>query len=185
MLRMQRMSSAIGGLLSKRQFSGGRILRAVEKATESGAQKSVLSSPSPAKRKVGGFRGGVFGFLLGSTLASAYGYFYLLDVYERSNAMVLSSISELEALSVNIRLQLETISVLEARLEKFESNYAKSKDLEQLSASTRSQIDNVNRSFLDLKARILKNHLEAVESSPKESTTTKNIAAAISSKLEN
>ncbi|KAK9455657.1 hypothetical protein V1511DRAFT_498375 [Dipodascopsis uninucleata] len=67
----------------ERQFSAAAIRRA-EAATFS------------AKRPVGGIRGGIFGFLLGSTLTGFFGYYYVLDMYRESNALLLQDLLELQ-----------------------------------------------------------------------------------------
>ncbi|KAI1477655.1 hypothetical protein F4774DRAFT_411630 [Daldinia eschscholtzii] len=41
------------------------------------------TTPLPVRKPVGAFRGGLFGFLLGSTLAGAGIYSYVLSVYPR------------------------------------------------------------------------------------------------------
>ncbi|OAA62618.1 hypothetical protein SPI_04158 [Niveomyces insectorum RCEF 264] len=42
-------------------------------------------APLPARKPVGAFRGGLFGFLLGTTLTSAAVYGYVLQEYKASN----------------------------------------------------------------------------------------------------
>merc|ERR1712098_609549 len=44
-----------------------------------------VAAPLPVRKPVGAFRGGLFGFLLGSTLAGAGVYYYVLDEYKVSN----------------------------------------------------------------------------------------------------
>jgi len=46
---------------------------------------------------VGAFRGGLFGFLLGSTLAGASVYYYILEEYKVSNEMLTEDIYALQA----------------------------------------------------------------------------------------
>merc|ERR1711939_662450 len=45
-----------------------------------------VAAPLPVRKPVGAFRGGLFGFLLGSTLAGAGVYYYVLDEYKVSTA---------------------------------------------------------------------------------------------------
>ncbi|KAK4695779.1 hypothetical protein P7C71_g2036, partial [Lecanoromycetidae sp. Uapishka_2] len=47
---------------------------------------------APARRPVGAFRGGLFGFLLGSTLAGAGTYYYILEEYKVSNELLTEDI---------------------------------------------------------------------------------------------
>ncbi|KAK9468089.1 hypothetical protein V1512DRAFT_260749 [Lipomyces arxii] len=48
------------------------------------------------RKPVGAFRGGLFGFLLGSTLTGALGYYYVLDVYRDSNSLLLEDLLHLQ-----------------------------------------------------------------------------------------
>ncbi|KPI39901.1 uncharacterized protein AB675_11451 [Cyphellophora attinorum] len=51
----------------------------------------------PVKKPVGAFRGGLFGFLLGSTLAGASVYYYILEEYKVSNELLTEDIYALQA----------------------------------------------------------------------------------------
>ncbi|KAI4146167.1 MAG: hypothetical protein L6R39_003558 [Caloplaca ligustica] len=55
----------------------------------------LLETPSaaiPLRKPVGAFRGGMFGFLLGTTLAGAGTYYYILDEYRVSNELLTEDI---------------------------------------------------------------------------------------------
>ncbi|KAL2044951.1 hypothetical protein N7G274_002726 [Stereocaulon virgatum] len=52
---------------------------------------------TPARKPVGAFRGGIFGFLLGSTLAGAGTYYYILEEYKVSNELLTEDIYALQA----------------------------------------------------------------------------------------
>ncbi|CAJ2501558.1 Uu.00g044110.m01.CDS01 [Anthostomella pinea] len=51
----------------------------------------------PARKPVGAFRGGLFGFLLGTTLAGAGVYGYTLREYKASNELLTEDIYALQA----------------------------------------------------------------------------------------
>ncbi|KAH9996938.1 hypothetical protein F4779DRAFT_606708 [Xylariaceae sp. FL0662B] len=51
----------------------------------------------PARKPVGAFRGGLFGFLLGSTLAGFSVYGYVLREYKASNELLSGDIYSLQA----------------------------------------------------------------------------------------
>ncbi|OTA98067.1 hypothetical protein M426DRAFT_326283 [Hypoxylon sp. CI-4A] len=55
------------------------------------------TTPLPARKPVGAFRGGLFGFLLGSTLAGAGVYGYVLREYKASNELLTEDIYALQA----------------------------------------------------------------------------------------
>ncbi|KAK5093533.1 hypothetical protein LTR70_004635 [Exophiala xenobiotica] len=52
---------------------------------------------TPVKKPVGAFRGGLFGFLLGVTVAGASAYYYVIDEYRLSNDMLTEDIYSLQA----------------------------------------------------------------------------------------
>ncbi|KAL7271053.1 hypothetical protein RUND412_006217 [Rhizina undulata] len=68
--------------LSARAFQTSRVLR-----QEAGA--------AVQKKPVGAFRGGIFGFLLGSAISGAAAYFYLLEEYKTSNELLTEDIDAL------------------------------------------------------------------------------------------
>ncbi|KAJ5173192.1 hypothetical protein N7492_005785 [Penicillium capsulatum] len=51
------------------------------------------AGPLPAKKPVGAFRGGVFGFLFGAVAAGASVYYYVLGDYRLANEMLSDDIS--------------------------------------------------------------------------------------------
>ncbi|GAB7363314.1 hypothetical protein MBLNU230_g3595t1 [Neophaeotheca triangularis] len=55
------------------------------------------ATPTPVKKPVGGFRGSIFGFLLGSTLSGAGMYYYVVDEYKVSNELLTEDIYTLQA----------------------------------------------------------------------------------------
>lgn len=61
----------------------------------------------PRRRPVGAFRGGVFGFLLGSTAAGALVYYYILDEYKIANQMLTEDIYALQAAVQRIHLHVQ------------------------------------------------------------------------------
>ncbi|KAL8626586.1 hypothetical protein Q9189_007720 [Teloschistes chrysophthalmus] len=51
----------------------------------------------PIRKPVGAFRGGMFGFLLGTTLAGASAFYYIIDEYRVSNELLTEDIYALQA----------------------------------------------------------------------------------------
>ncbi|KAH0613970.1 uncharacterized protein H6S33_005856 [Morchella sextelata] len=76
----------------------------------------------PTKRPVGAFRGGLFGFLLGSSVSGAAAYFYLLEEYKVSNELLTEDIdalrSSIQRIEVYVRSLEEKIEVQEAKSKK-------------------------------------------------------------------
>ncbi|OQD74176.1 hypothetical protein PENDEC_c012G05168 [Penicillium decumbens] len=71
----------------------------------------------PAKKPVGAFRGGVFGFLTGAVVAGASVYYYILNDYRVSNEMLSDDIGALQ--SATMKLQ-SYITELEGKVDKLQ-----------------------------------------------------------------
>ncbi|KAI1345005.1 hypothetical protein F5Y15DRAFT_14281 [Xylariaceae sp. FL0016] len=56
-----------------------------------------VAAPMPVRKPVGAFRGGLFGFLLGTTLAGGGVYGYTLREYKASNELLTEDIYALQA----------------------------------------------------------------------------------------
>ncbi|KAM3517113.1 hypothetical protein NHJ13051_009282 [Beauveria bassiana] len=59
--------------------------------------RRMTDAPLVAKKPMGAFRGGIFGFLLGSTLAGTSVYSYLVQEYKTSNDLLTEDIYTLQA----------------------------------------------------------------------------------------
>ncbi|MCJ1262236.1 hypothetical protein MMC22_002106 [Lobaria immixta] len=76
------------------------------------ASSRLLETPSaalPLRRPVGAFRGGVFGFLLGSSLAGAAVYYYILDEYRVSNELLTEDIYALQAAVQRLHIYVSSL----------------------------------------------------------------------------
>ncbi|KAF2665251.1 hypothetical protein BT63DRAFT_443501 [Microthyrium microscopicum] len=65
-------------------------------ATSQSLREPVVEA-LPAKRPVGAFRGGLTGFLLGSTMSGAGMYYYVMNEYRVSNELLTEDIFNLQA----------------------------------------------------------------------------------------
>ncbi|EED23522.1 conserved hypothetical protein [Talaromyces stipitatus ATCC 10500] len=61
-------------------------------ATSSLLRTDISSSALPKQKPVGAFRGGIFGFLLGSVAAGVSVYYYVLKEYRVSNELLTDDI---------------------------------------------------------------------------------------------
>ncbi|OPB37063.1 hypothetical protein A0O28_0039750 [Trichoderma guizhouense] len=61
------------------------------------ARRLNESAPLPARKPMGAFRGGLFGFLFGSVLAGGAVYSYVLQEYKASNELLTEDIYTLQA----------------------------------------------------------------------------------------
>ncbi|KAF2220008.1 hypothetical protein BDZ85DRAFT_204947 [Elsinoe ampelina] len=62
----------------------------------SAARREPIVAPVPVRKPVGAFRGGLLGFLLGSTLAGSALYYYVIDEYKVSNQLLTEDIYTLQ-----------------------------------------------------------------------------------------
>ncbi|KAE9381776.1 hypothetical protein N431DRAFT_393342 [Stipitochalara longipes BDJ] len=65
--------------------------------------------PLPVRKPVGAFRGGLFGFLLGSTLAGSGVYYYILEEYKVSNELLTEDIYSLQASVQRVHTYVQTL----------------------------------------------------------------------------
>ncbi|PSR92247.1 hypothetical protein BD289DRAFT_481115 [Coniella lustricola] len=63
----------------------------------------------PARKPMGAFRGGLFGFLLGATLAGTGSYYYILQDYKTSNELLQDDIYALQAATQRMSNYLTTL----------------------------------------------------------------------------
>ncbi|KAM0340999.1 hypothetical protein ACHAPU_010231 [Fusarium lateritium] len=61
------------------------------------ARRMADVTPLPARKPLGAFRGGLFGFLLGSFLSGSAAYSYLLKEYKTANDLLTEDIYTLQA----------------------------------------------------------------------------------------
>ncbi|RPB01870.1 hypothetical protein L873DRAFT_1763676 [Choiromyces venosus 120613-1] len=78
----------------------------------------------PKKRPIGAFRGGLFGFLLGSTVSGGAAYLYLLEEYKVSNELLTEDV---EALRTSIQRVEAYVRRLEEKIEVQQGVLAKRK----------------------------------------------------------
>ncbi|PKY03262.1 hypothetical protein P168DRAFT_291394 [Aspergillus campestris IBT 28561] len=73
--------------------------------------RDAVGSALPAKKPVGAFRGGLFGFLAGTVAAGAAVYYYILGEYRVSNEMLSEDIEALQSATLKLQTyigELET-----------------------------------------------------------------------------
>ncbi|KAE8373725.1 hypothetical protein BDV26DRAFT_271382 [Aspergillus bertholletiae] len=73
--------------------------------------RDVAGSTLPAKKPVGAFRGGIFGFLTGTIVAGASVYYYILGEYRVTNEMLTEDIFALQTATQKLQTyigELET-----------------------------------------------------------------------------
>ncbi|CAN6653319.1 hypothetical protein TRVA0_026S01420 [Trichomonascus vanleenenianus] len=87
---------------------------AVRAFSTSAIARNATSVPLP-KKKVGAFRGGFLGFLLGVTITGYGSYYYLVDEYRAANNVIIADVTSLQS----------SIKKLEAHVASLESQIKK------------------------------------------------------------
>ncbi|EHK45202.1 uncharacterized protein TrAtP1_003443 [Trichoderma atroviride] len=77
--------------------SGARRAITSSRSFHASAQRLNDAAPLPARKPMGAFRGGLFGFLFGSVLAGGSVYSYVLQEYKASNELLTEDIYTLQA----------------------------------------------------------------------------------------
>ncbi|CAN8099364.1 unnamed protein product [Discula destructiva] len=101
--------------MASRVFSSGaRTLTTTNLAARRTFQTSAPrlyaeAAPLPARKPMGAFRGGLFGFLLGATLAGTGSYYYILTDYKASNELLQDDIYALQAATQRMSNYLTTL----------------------------------------------------------------------------
>ncbi|KAG2734533.1 hypothetical protein G9P44_002539 [Scheffersomyces stipitis] len=71
--------------------------------------RSYSTAAAAAPRKVGAFRGGFVGFLLGVTVTGAGSYYYLLDQYRLANTVVVADVVALQNSVSNLEKHVKSL----------------------------------------------------------------------------
>jgi len=87
--------------------------RRIARSFQTSSRRLADTTPLPVRKPVGAFRGGLFGFLLGSTLAGAGVYYYILEEYKVSNGILTQDIWKLQAAVQRIHTHVQ---ILEEKL---------------------------------------------------------------------
>ncbi|AOW29683.1 hypothetical protein MG5_04208 [Candida albicans P57072] len=75
--------------------------------TTNGAPIKVTTTTT--RKKVGAFRGGFIGFLLGVTTTGGLSYYYLLDQYKLANTVVIADIVALQNSITNLEKHIKSL----------------------------------------------------------------------------
>ncbi|KAL0960686.1 hypothetical protein HGRIS_005714 [Hohenbuehelia grisea] len=127
--------------------------------------------PSPVqKRPIGGFRGGIVGFLFGFSLASTFAAYQLLEEYQQASAALQSSVEELKLSTETISSHIRRIEAVEKDLKALSGASATKEDISRLKTELKKIYDGLHVEFLDLRTHVwgMQQDLQAL--SKKEST---------------
>jgi len=142
------------GQLVKRSFASTNIARAAAAQEESSSSTKLGTSVQPTRKPIGGFRGGLIGFLVGLTIAGGTGYHYLLDEYNTASKLLLGSVEELQKSTNKVRDYTQKIERVELELESLQRCAATIDQIKELRGEVRQLYDSLHIEDLELKAYI-------------------------------
>ncbi|KLO07618.1 hypothetical protein SCHPADRAFT_922822 [Schizopora paradoxa] len=106
------------------------------------------------KQPVGGFRGGIVGFLFGFSLASSFAAYHLLDEYKQASSALQASVLELQASTEKVTAHIRRIEAVEKDLRALSSSSASKDDLSRLRAEMKKIYDGLDIEFLNLRSHV-------------------------------
>ncbi|KZT60126.1 hypothetical protein CALCODRAFT_523098 [Calocera cornea HHB12733] len=134
----------------------GRTLGVV---TTAAPRSSIVENAFPVeavkvRRPVGGFRGGIFGFLLGFSVASGYASYQLLEEYKNASALLQASVEELQMSTVKVSQHIRRIEEVERDLKALASTSASKDELARIREEAKKIYDGLRIEFLDLRTHV-------------------------------
>ncbi|RDB17943.1 hypothetical protein Hypma_000905 [Hypsizygus marmoreus] len=136
-------------------------------------EQANLGTVQVQKKPVGGFRGGIFGFLLGFSIASSFAAYHLLEEYQRASAALQASVDTLQISTEKISAHVRRIEAVEKDLKALSQASASKEDISKVRAETKKLLDGLHVEFLDLRSHVwgIQQDLQAL--SKKNSTTVR------------
>jgi len=150
-----------------RQLATSAVRRA-----EAEAAPAVVKPAPPQKRPVGGFRGGLFGFFLGFSIASGFASYHLLDEYKLASATLERSVAELQESTMKVSQHVRRIEAVEKEVKALAERSASREETSKVRNEMKKLFDSLHIEFLDLKAHVagMQQDLHSVTQSTKDST---------------
>ncbi|QSL66567.1 hypothetical protein MERGE_000949 [Pneumocystis wakefieldiae] len=99
------------------------------------------------------FRGGFLGFFIGTSLASAIGYYYLISEYQYASNTLLLSIEELQHVTGSIINSVKQVEKIEKDMKKIQDSVVTKSDLENVQADTKKMFESLNLAQLEANER--------------------------------
>jgi len=113
-----------------------------------------LGSTPPQKKPIGGFRGGIVGFLFGFSLASSFAAYHLLEEYQQASAALQASVDTLQLSTEKISAHVRRIEAVEKDLKALNQTSASKDDISRIRAETKKLLDGLHVEFLDLRSHV-------------------------------
>ncbi|KDR82748.1 hypothetical protein GALMADRAFT_58361 [Galerina marginata CBS 339.88] len=122
------------------------------------------------KKPIGGFRGGIVGFLFGFSLASSFAAYHLLEEYQKASAALQASVEELKLSTEKVSAHVRRIEAVEKDLKALSDASATKDDVSRVRIEVKKLYDGLHAEFLDLRAHVWGIQQDLHKLSKKEST---------------
>jgi hypothetical protein len=97
----------------------------------------------------------ITGFLLGTSIAAAYGYYYLLTTLSTRSTLLNGAISDLQASTMALQSYISKINSLEKDFQKLEQSVVDKEGLEGVREEFKKVVSGVRGEGLELKERLV------------------------------
>jgi len=169
----RQLALATARTTAARSFSSSAITRAaVEPVVAPVTPVADVGTVKP-KRPVGAVRGGIFGFLLGFSLAASFASYHLLEEYKQASATLQASVEELQASTQKVSEHVKRIEAVEKDLKALTESTAAKEDVTKLRAELKKTYDGLHLEFLDLRAHVWGMQQDLHDVMKKENTTVR------------
>ncbi|KAF8917095.1 hypothetical protein CPB85DRAFT_1287671 [Mucidula mucida] len=123
------------------------------------------------KKPVGGFRGGIVGFLFGFSLASSYAAYHLLDEFKQASAALQVSVEKLQQSTELVTAHVRRIEAVEKDLKALGNASASKDDISRVRAELKKLYEGLHVEFLDLRTHVWGIQQDVHSLSKKESSS--------------
>jgi hypothetical protein len=97
----------------------------------------------------------ITGFLLGTSIAAAYGYYYLLTTLSTQSSVLNGAISDLQSSTTALQTYISKIDTLEKDLQRLENRLVDREGLEGVRGEFKKDVAGVRGEGLELKERLI------------------------------
>ncbi|EDR13801.1 uncharacterized protein LACBIDRAFT_244960 [Laccaria bicolor S238N-H82] len=125
------------------------------------------------KKPIGGFRGGIVGFLFGFSLASSFAAYHLLEEYQKASAALHESVEELKLSTEKVSAHVRRIEAVEKDLKALSDASASKDDISRFRAEVKKLYDGLNVDFLDLRSHVWGIQQDVHKLAKKDSTSVR------------
>ncbi|TFK52517.1 hypothetical protein OE88DRAFT_1657820, partial [Heliocybe sulcata] len=132
-----------------------------------------LGTVAPPKKPIGGFRGGIIGFLFGFSLAASLAAYNLLDEYRQASAALQASVAELQSSTEKVSAHVRRIEAVEKDLKALSQTSANKEEVSKLRTEMKKIYDGLHVEFLDLRSHVWGIQQDVHALSKKESTSVR------------